>query len=348
MEFQLKDLTNQNLIGISLFDPSKVKHWKPDNLSPEELLDGEIYHKSLYFDEYALNARNWHRDATKPLIDLAIDEIKSGAVIVDYGSGTGGSAIELVKRLDSLGLDFKLILVDPLESWFSNAYKLLKDRSNIFFCKSYGKDSDGLFSFIKLNKLLGGNKVDVILSSSTIHLIPANTLTSLFQEFYDSLSKNGKFIWSSGDIPSNDMPSLSHLIHDPYRELLKIIKNDAEYHEYELGYGENEVLKMKKKANKIFPYSNNIDFYLDSLSQSNMKGEVFTEMITKSIDECKLFMKTPRLSEIAGLISDMNERNKFIEKLLLSLTEKSPNPSLFRNGTSYSSYWHYGIFSKIQ
>jgi len=162
------------------------------------------------------------------------------------------------------------------------------------------------------------------------------------------LSKNGKFIWSSGDIPSNDMPSLSHLIHDPYRELLKIIKNDAEYHEYELGYGENEVLKMKKKANKIFPYSNNIDFYLDSLSQSNMEGEVFTEMITKSIDECKLFMKTPRLSEIAGLISDMNERNKFIEKLLLSLTEKSPNSSLFRNGTSYSSYWHYGIFSKIQ
>ena len=331
-----------------MFDSSKIKHWKPGNLPSEELLDGQIYHKSLYFDDHDLNARNWHRDATKPLIDLAINEIKNGDIIVDYGSGTGGSAIELVKRLDSLGLDFKLILIDPLESWFSNAYKLLKDRPNIFFCKSYDKDSKGLFSFIKLDKLLGRNKVDVILSSSTIHLIPAVTLPSLFEEFYHSLSENGKFIWSSGDIPSKDMPSSSNLLHDPYRELHKIIKNNTEYHRYEFGYNENVVLKMNKKADKIFPCSNDIDFYLDSLSQSNMKGEIFTKIINKSIDECKLFMKTPRLSEIAGLISDINERNLFIEKLLLSLTEKSSNSSLFRNGTSYSSYWHYGIFSKIQ
>ena len=344
----MKDHTNRNLTVTSLFDSSKIKHWKPDKLSSEELLDGKIYHKSLYFDDYALNARNWHKDATKPLIDLAINEIKNGDIIVDYGSGTGGSAIELVKRLDSLGLDFKLILVDPLESWFSNAYKLLNGRPNIFFCKSYGKDSKGLFSFIKLDKLLGSNKVDVILSSSTIHLIPANSLTSLFKEFYYSLSKNGKFIWSSGDIPSNDMPCSSNLLHDPYRELLKIIKNDAEYHKYELEYNENEVLFIKKKADKIFPYSNDIDFYLDSLSQSNMKGELFTKVNTKSIDECKLFMKTPRLSEIAGLIKDVNERNRFIENLLLSLTKKSSNSTIFRNGTSYNSYWHYGIFSKIQ
>ena len=52
-----------------------------------------------------------------------------------------------------------------------------------------------------------------------------------------------------------------------------------------------------------------------------MKGEIFTKVITKSVDECKLFMKTPRLSEIAGLISDLNERNAFIEKLFLSLTK---------------------------
>ena len=129
-----------------MFDSSKIKHWKPVNLPPEKLLDGQIYHKSLYFDDHDLNPRKWHRDATEPLIDLAINEIKNGDIIVDYGSGTGGSAIELVKRLDSLGIDFKLILVDPLESWFSNAYNLLNDRPNIFFCKSYGKNSKGLYS----------------------------------------------------------------------------------------------------------------------------------------------------------------------------------------------------------
>ena len=72
-----------------MFDSSKIKHWKPVNLPPEKLLDGQIYHKSLYFDNYDLNARKWHSDATKPLIDLAINEIKNGDIIVDYGSGTG-------------------------------------------------------------------------------------------------------------------------------------------------------------------------------------------------------------------------------------------------------------------
>ena len=127
-----------------MFDSSKIKHWKPVNLSSDKLLDGQIYHESLYFNGDDLKPRKWHRDATKPLIDLAINEIKNGDIILDYGSGTGGSAIELVKRLDSLDLDFKLILVDPLESWFSNAYKLLKDRPNIFFVNRMAKTPEAV------------------------------------------------------------------------------------------------------------------------------------------------------------------------------------------------------------
>ena len=137
-----------------MFDSSKVNHWKPRDLASYKLFDGNIYHNSLYSDEYGLKPRNWHKLATKPLIDLAVAEIKNGDVIIDYGSGTGGSAMELVKRLDKLDLDYNLILVDPLESWFSKAFSLLSIRPNVYFCKSYGKDPNGNLSFFSLDKLI--------------------------------------------------------------------------------------------------------------------------------------------------------------------------------------------------
>lgn len=333
-----------------MFDSSKVNHWKPRDLASHKLFDGNIYHNSLYSDEFGLKPRNWHKLATKPLIDLAVAEIKNGDVIIDYGSGTGGSAMELVKRLDKLDLDYNLILVDPLESWFSKAFSLLSNRPNVYFCKSYGKDPNGNFSFFSLDKLLGGNKADVILSSSTIHLIPPNILQSLFDEFHHTLSKHGKFIWSSGDIPSKDMPYHSHLLHDPYRELTKLVSGSDEYHKFEKKYDDFEIEAMRKKADKIFPLSNDIEFYLNALEKSNFNGEFFTRIVPKSIDECKLFIKTPRLSEIATSIKDLSKRNSFIEKLLLTLSKNSEQSSklkLFANGTTYDSYWHYGVFTKF-
>jgi len=330
-----------------LFDSSKIAHWKPNNLSSEEILDGQIYHSSLYFDNLGLKAREWHKNATTPLINLAIDKIKSGDVIVDYGSGTGGSAIELVKKLDNLSLDYKLILVDPLESWFSKAYSILKKRSNIFFCKSYGQNSQGQTSFLTLDELLGGNKVDLIISSSTIHLIPNKVLHSLFSEFYDNLSDEGKFIWSSGDIPSKLLPIGCNLLHDPYREILKQIRNNIDYCNFESGFDENSIIKMRKRADKLFPYSNDIDYYMDALHNSKFRGEVFTEIINKTVDECKLFMKTPRLSEIAPLTNNFEERAAFIDELLTTLFH-DPESDLFTEEDAYSSYWHYGLFRKVE
>ena len=330
-----------------MFDSSKIVNWKPTNLSSEETLDGQIYHRSLYFDDLALKARKWHRDATQPLINLVLDKIKNGDVIVDYGSGTGGSAIELVKKLDDLDLDYKLILVDPLGSWFSKAYDLLKERPNVFFCKSYGKNLQGSFAFLTLDELLGGNKVDLIISSSTIHLIPENILPSLFSEFYNNLSDEGNFIWSSGDIPSKILPSGCNLLHDPYREILKSIRNNSLYHNFESSFGEASIIKMRKRADNIFPLSNDIEYYTNTLHKSKFKGKVFTEIVSKSIEECKLFMKTPRLSEVASLITNHEERNDFINKLLNNLFDNSDS-DLFTNGKNYRSYWHYGVFERVQ
>ena len=60
-----------------------------------------------------------------PLIDLALPHITHGSVVVDYGTGTGASAIELLKKLDGEEIRVNMILVDPLVSWFSKAWELL-------------------------------------------------------------------------------------------------------------------------------------------------------------------------------------------------------------------------------
>ena len=71
--------------------------WVPEGLSESEIADGEAYHRALYIDGDLGRPAGWHRDSVDRLIQLAIPHISEGSTIVDYGSGTGGSAIELLK-----------------------------------------------------------------------------------------------------------------------------------------------------------------------------------------------------------------------------------------------------------
>ena len=87
-------------------------------------------------------------------------------LVVDYGSGTGGSAIELLKEVEKRGIEINLVLIDPLVSWFSKARDLLKGRPNVHFELSIEKEMENA-SFRDLRDILGGRKADVIISSST-------------------------------------------------------------------------------------------------------------------------------------------------------------------------------------
>ena len=89
-----------------------------------------------------------------------------------------------------------------------------------------------------------------------------------------------------------------------------------------------------------------IEYYIDILHKSKFKGEIFTELITKNLDDCKLFMKTPRLSQIAVAITNLELRDKFIEDLLVKVFE-SPESDLFTESNNYNSYWHFGSFEKV-
>ena len=67
-------------------------------------------------------------------------------MVVDYGTGTGGSAIELLKKLDESGVTIDLVLIDPLVSWFAKAREILGDREGVQFELSISKDVAGQIS----------------------------------------------------------------------------------------------------------------------------------------------------------------------------------------------------------
>ena len=82
--------------------------WSPEGLTQAEIDDGEAYHRALYLDGDISRPAGWHRDSVKHLLDLALPHIDEGSLVVDYGSGTGGSAIELLKELCDTMVDGSL------------------------------------------------------------------------------------------------------------------------------------------------------------------------------------------------------------------------------------------------
>ncbi len=130
--------------------------WEPEKLSDADVVDGEAYHRALYHNGNTNEPVNWHKNSVGKLIETAMPHIVDGSLVVDYGSGTGGSAIELLKSLDERGMKIELVLIDPLVSWFSKARELLGGRDDVHFELSIENDSSGRTSFRRLEDILDG------------------------------------------------------------------------------------------------------------------------------------------------------------------------------------------------
>ena len=130
--------------------------WKPEGLSDYEEKDGEAYHRALYHNGEIENPAVWHKESEEKLVELSLPHIDQGTLVVDYGSGTGGSAIELLKALDCKGISIELVMMDPLVSWFAKARDLLGDRSDVHFELSIEQNDAGRTSFRRLRDMLHG------------------------------------------------------------------------------------------------------------------------------------------------------------------------------------------------
>lgn len=320
--------------------------WEPRNLSKSQIEDGLNYHNAIYHDGDIKNPAKWHLDSVSHLIKLALPHIRDGSIIVDYGSGTGGSAIELLKILDKKGISVELILIDPLESWFSKARDILGSRNDVHFELSIKVDHNNKVTFRTLEEMLGQRKVDLIISSSTLHLIPLNVISDLIMQFKTSLVDEGVFIWDSGDIEDPSRGENTSLLHQPFREIRKFIMNDYDRKNLVSKMDISEYNIMEEKIDRIFPESQLINNYEEIFTENGLSSEFHSLVVNFSYDDMERFILVPRLSEIALPLPPGNQRELKIKQYLKMVFEKMiESGSADRN--FFRSHWTYGIHKKI-
>src|SRR5687768_5963203 len=94
--------------------------WKPDRPTSK---GASAYHDAV------VNA-SWHVDNIQELIHIFSKNIKNGDLVVDFGAGTGASAVYFLKKIKK---NFELWLVDNSPSWLGKAYDILHTNRHVSF-----------------------------------------------------------------------------------------------------------------------------------------------------------------------------------------------------------------------
>ena len=252
----------------------------------------------------------------------------------------------MLKHLDSRGIGVELVLIDPLVSWFSKARDLLGSRDDVQFELSIERGSNGRTSFRRLEEILGGRKADVIISSSTLHLIPAKTMGDLALQFSGSLKEDGVFVWDSGDLESDLRPDSSALLHDPYRAVREMLRNDQKRSSMLDEMSEDEKGRHERRLDRIFPVPLSIEVVKEALAGAGFSTEISDKVVSFSKEDAESFALVPRLSEIAAPLQVGDERDNAIrralDKALKSIAEDGKG-----NDEGYRSHWVYGFHKLI-
>ena len=126
--------------------------------------------------------------------------------------------------------------------------------------------------------------------------------------------KDGVFIWDSGDLESEFRPDHSALLHDPYRAVREILRNDEIRATRLSEMSSEEVLQHEGRLDRIFPGPYSMDVILDALSAVGFSSETHHEVVGFSNDDAERFALVPRLSEIAAPLLPGEERDEAIKK----------------------------------
>ena len=285
---------------------------------------------------------SWHKDNIKELIKIVKNKTQANDVIVDFGAGTGSSAIYLLKKLSIA----KLVLVDNSPSWLGHAYQILSSNKKSDFLlleKFNGK-------YLTLDKLVGSSSVNHIICANTVHLIP--NITETFNGFLKSLKESGSLTFQSGNIKNNKNDGILR-IDDTINQVhilgLKLIKTNKKFEKYRKNLDE-KIQEQKSQRKLVFPDPRPIEYYLEALKSVGFKKiNVTYKPIKVAYDDWKNFLSVKRLQagilpEIGGKHATPQEEKDRAEIIVLSAEElfkklKKENPHA--DSKFFTAEWTY-------
>lgn len=234
------------------YESLHIKPWRPDK---------PVSKGATAFHEAVFNS-TWIKDIMHNLAEMVRPNINDGDIVVDFGAGTGTSAILL---LESFGQKINLWLVDNSQSWLGKAFELLHDHANVEFFVLEKKDD----TYATLAETVGNGTVHHVLSANTVHLIPE--IMEAFAGISLAMKKGGTFTFQTGNFIRKDRPEGALMIDDTVKIVhdiaIEAVKTQAKYSAYRKCIdGEKDAEKSQRKL--VFPDPRPIEIYLNALEKS--------------------------------------------------------------------------------
>jgi len=287
---------------------------------------------------------SWHIDNINEMIRLVKNDIRNGDIVVDFGAGTGSSAVYITNKILH---KFSLFLVDNSPSWLGKAYNIFHSNKQItclLLEKMHGR-------YQALDELMGRDSVDHVLSANTVHLIP--NITDTFEGIYRALKAGGKFTFQSGNIKrsgrARGILMIDDSIHRVHDIAISIIKTDEQYKYYKKTINER-ILRERSQRKLIFPDPRPISYYVKQLTNIGFRDIHTThKQITVFYKDWLAFLRVRRLQagilpEIGGkepTIKEERDRDEIITKASRLLFKELKEYNALANNISFTAEWVY-------
>lgn len=270
----------------------QVNPWHPDKPISK---GATAYHNAVANAHYYL-------ESLDKLTKIVSQKIKDGDIVVDFGAGTGVSALQLVKRLRA---NVKLWLVDNSPAWLGKAYEIFNRNPNVECFLLKKNDS----TYATLGETIGEEVADHVVSANTVHLIP--NLEYTFKGINSALKPRGTFTFQSGNIIRKGRKKGVLMVDDTVKRVHDIaierIHTDKRYEKYRKII--NERIKIENGQRRIvFPEPRPLEYYLNSLKAAYFKyTKPYYKLLRIKYKDWMNFLKVKRLQ--AGILPELGDIN---------------------------------------
>ncbi len=269
----------------------QLNPWQPDRPVSK---GATAYHDAVVNASYYLKNLD-------ELVKIVGPKIKEGDTVVDFGAGTGVSALYLLKKLK---VQFKLWLVDNSAAWLGKAHEVFSNNPNVD-CFLLEKIEE---RYATLSETIGKEVADHVVSANTVHLIP--DLNETFKGIANALKTGGTFIFQSGNILRSRreegvlmVDDTINRVHDIALNLVRTNNKFAKYREHLDESIERELQQRKF----VFPDPRPIGEYSEALKNAGFTYEdPHYKLIKIAYSDWLDFLRVKRLQ--AGILPEIGSK----------------------------------------